>query len=93
VIFLWPVRLPGEDGRRDAWNESALRAVELAMTSWVRVVANMSLGGYEVFQATGNIPEPVWPERSLEELVHTAFRHMYISDMDHPVIRQLRGAV
>ena len=93
VVFLWPVRLPGEDGRRDAWNESALQAAELAMGNWVRVVSNMSLGGYDIYQAVGDIPEPVWPEKSFEELVQVAFKHLYIDTLDHPVIRQLQGAV
>jgi hypothetical protein len=26
VFFLWPIRLPGEDGRHDEWNRSALDA-------------------------------------------------------------------
>ena len=36
VVFLWPVRLPGEDGRGNAWHRSALQAADLAMTGWVR---------------------------------------------------------
>lgn len=93
TTFVWPIRLPGEDGRRDTWNESALQAAELAMASWVRVASNMSAGGYDVHQAVGDIPEPVWPEKTFEELLHVAFRHMYIDSLDHPVIRQLQGAV
>ena len=56
VTFLWPVRLPGEDGRGNAWNSSALEAANLATKGWVRVAANMSLGAYEVFQATAVLP-------------------------------------
>mgnify|MGYP006971713840 CR=1 FL=1 len=93
VVFLWPIRLPGADGRRDAWNESALQAAELAMDTWVRVSSNMALGGYDVHQAVGDIPEPKWPEKTFEELVQVAFRHLYIDTLDHPVIRQLQGAV
>src|SRR5437764_377379 len=60
VAFLWPVKLPGADGRVDEWSRSALEAADLAAKGWVRVQANMSLGAYEVFQATGNLPEPEW---------------------------------
>ena len=62
VLHLWPVKLPGPDGKHNEWHRSAAEAAELAMKRWVRLTANMSLGAYEVFEATGDLPEPVWPE-------------------------------
>ena len=59
VPFIWPVRLPGPDGKLDPWNTSALEAVGLAQKQWVRVSANKSLGAYDVHVATGTLPEPV----------------------------------
>ncbi len=91
VVFLWPVRLPGEDGRGNAWNSSALEAATLATQGWVRVAANMSLGAYEVFQATAELPEPEWPEKDFQSLVDIAFRDRYIRELDHPALRRLRG--
>jgi hypothetical protein len=38
------MRLPTEDGRLGAWNQSALEAARLAMDHWIRVGANQSLG-------------------------------------------------
>ncbi len=37
VLFLWPIRLPGADGKIDDWNRSALDAANLAREQWVRV--------------------------------------------------------
>ena len=37
VLFLWPVRLPGEDGRQLEWHRSAFEAAEMAMGKWVKV--------------------------------------------------------
>jgi hypothetical protein len=91
VLMLWPVRLPGEDGRHDEWNRSALEAAEMAQSRWVRVAANMSLGAYEVFEATGALPDPTWPDLSLHEILKIAFKGRYIAELDHPVIRRLRG--
>ena len=91
VVFLWPVRLPGEDGRLDAWNRSALEAAQLAMQGWVRVAANLALGAYDVFQAAGAIPDPIWPEVSFPELMQIAFRDRFIRDPNHLVLRKLRG--
>src|SRR5262245_53377567 len=44
VLFLWPIRLPGPDGKHDDWSRSALEAAQLAQKNWVRVSSNMSLG-------------------------------------------------
>jgi hypothetical protein len=43
VLFLWPVRLPGADGRLNPWHASALQAAELAMSAWIRLQANQGL--------------------------------------------------
>ncbi len=93
VLFLWPIRLPNEDGRHDNWNRSALEAAELAKKKWVKVVSNMSLGGYEVYEATGELPDPEWPDLSFEEIMKIAFKDRYITGMDHPVIRRLNGEI
>ena len=37
VVFLWPVPLPSDDGRSNAWHETARRAVELSESAWVRI--------------------------------------------------------
>ena len=93
VVLLWPIRLPGEDGRLDAWNRSALDAADLATKKWVKVVSDRALGAYSVFEATGNLSDPEWPEVSFEELVRVAFKGRVISTLDHPVLRRLRGEV
>ena len=91
VVFLWPVRLPGPDGRLDSWSRSALDATEMAKEEWVRVAANMSLGAYDVFVATGEFPEPEWPEVTYQKLLEIAFRDRFIRVPEHPVIKKLRG--
>jgi hypothetical protein len=91
VVSLWPVRLPGPDGRHDEWNRSALEAATMAMKTWIRVSANRSLGAYEVFVATGNLPEPEWPDASFQELLKIAFKDRFIQSTDHPVMKRLRG--
>jgi hypothetical protein len=90
-LFFWPVRLPGIDGKLDDWSESAIKAAEMAKTSWVRVVAKMSLGAYEVFEATATVPEPEWPTEPVADLLRVAFKSKLIDSLDHPVLQQLRG--
>ncbi len=92
-LFLWPVKLPGGDGRSNAWHESAAAAAELATKHWVRISANMLGGRYDVARATGAIPEPDWPELSFREILKLAFQHRVIDSIDHPVLKALRGEV
>jgi hypothetical protein len=93
VLFLWPIRLPGADGRIDEWSRTALAAVEMAQEGWVRVAANMALGAYEVWPATGQLGEPQWPSTPFTELLRVAFKERYIDSLNHPVLRRLRGEV
>ena len=91
VVFLWPIRLPGDDGRVDEWNLSALKAAQMAMDGWVRVAANMSLGAYDVYEAAGDIPNPTWPDVTFNDLVRIAFKDKFIRDHSHPVLLRLQG--
>jgi hypothetical protein len=93
VLQLWPIRLPGHDGRLDSWNQSALEATQPAKTHWVRVVPNHDLRGYEVFQATNLSDDPSWPVINFEEFVKIACKNRFIDSWDHPVLRQLRGEI
>jgi hypothetical protein len=89
--FLWPVKLPGSDGRSNPWNESALAAARLAETKWVRVAANMAGSLYDVFEAAGELTAPAWPELSFSSVLKLCFKDRFISSVDHPSVRALRG--
>ena len=93
VLQLWPVRLPGPDGKHNEWHRSAGAAAEKAVDQWVGVRANMSLGAYEIREATSDLPKPVWPELSFEEIFKVAFRNHIVDRIDHPLVQKLRGAV
>jgi hypothetical protein len=93
VLHLWPVKLPGPDGKHNEWHRSAAEAAELAMKGWIRVTANMSVGAYEVFEAIGDLPEPEWPEIPLPEILKIAFSDRIVDRTDHPLVQRLRGQV
>jgi hypothetical protein len=61
------------------------------MENWVRIVPNMSLGGYELYIASAALPEPEWPDLKLSELLRIAFKDKFIRSPDHPVVEKLRG--
>jgi hypothetical protein len=89
TLQLWPVRLPNPDGRQNEWHRSAAEAAERAMKKWVRVSANMSLGAYELFEASGDIPEPEWPEFAFQELLKIAFRDRVVDRIEHPLVQRV----
>ncbi len=91
VLFLWPLRLPGEDGHSNAWHESAREAADLAVGRWVSIRANMSLGAYDIYQGAKTLSDPQWPNKSIEDILNVAFRGHVISDAEHPVIKRLQG--
>ena len=90
---MWPVRLPGEDGRIDDWNRVAREAAEIAMSRWIKLTANRSLGTYDVSEAAADLPEPHWPTESMEQLLEVAFRGKIIDSLEHPIVLQLQGRV
>lgn len=93
VVFIWPVRLPGADGKSNPWNDSALNAANMAMKGWIRLTSNRSLGAYEIWEATGDLNDPVWPEISFQKIIEIAFQSLYIDTVDHPVIKRLFGQI
>src|SRR5262249_37729394 len=90
-VFLWPLRMPVIDGRAESWSESALVAAGRAERKFVRLIPNQQQSAYDVLEAIGSFPEPVWPEESMEQLLQGAFRGRYIDSLQHPVVQQLLG--
>ncbi len=93
VVFIWPIRLPGADGKIDEWNQSLLAAAQKATGRWIRVAANMALGAYELWEADTNLSEPEWPDVPFSDLLRIAFKHRFITSLDHPVLKRLRGEI
>jgi hypothetical protein len=92
-VFLIPIPLPGANGVRNPWHESLLQAVLRAKLVWLRITANKDLGGYDIFEATAKLPEPIWPDTTLDELLAIAFRGRIITNPDHPVVQEKLGGV
>ncbi len=91
-FFLWPVKLPIE-GQTDRWSRPVLDAASRAEDSWIRITWNQHLRHHEIFEATGDHPEPSWPDLTFEEVLRIAFGDRFIQDLSHPVLRRLRGEI
>ena len=90
VVFVWPLRLPDAD-RALASHLSALEAASHAEVKWTRMQANMGLGAYEFRAAAGITDEPKWPKLLMNEILEIAFKGKIIWELDHFVLKQLRG--
>jgi len=95
TFFLWPIRLPKEDGWLDSWNRSAIECAKLAQIKWVRIQSDKDAQSYSPFVAENqdNLPDPEWPDIGFDALLKLAFKDFYIDSMDHLVIKKLRGIV
>ena len=93
VSFLWPLKVANDNSGGNSWQDTAQQGCDLAKKTWVRLVADMSLGAYRIWAAQGELSEPEWPAKPLNELLEIAFRGRVIESEDHPVVRRLRGLV
>lgn len=93
VTFIWPVKIANDNTSKNDWQETALQGCQLAKKRWVRMSADMALGAYRLFEAQGELSEPNWTDKPLNELLEVAFRGKVIDTEDHPVVRRLRGLV
>jgi hypothetical protein len=90
VLRLWPVRLPGPDGKDLAWWSTEREAAERAKKRWVRIKANMALGANDI-NISKMTAEPRWPTATFQEIIEIAFAGRLIDSVDHPVVKRLRG--
>lgn len=91
TLFLWPIKIPGEDGRTNTWNTSSMQAAILAKDKWARVMSNMSLKAYETYVSSTPLPEPVWPDLTIEDMIDVAFEGKIITSVEHPFVQKLQG--
>lgn len=90
-IFLIPIVLPDPTGRVNTWAESLAQAVNHATRDWIRITANMAMGGYEIFTAPLQNAEPDWPDFPFTQVLEKAFEGRIIRTEEHPVIQSLLG--
>ncbi|MGF6091973.1 hypothetical protein [Pseudomonas sp. 18173] len=91
-VFLWLVPTP-QDKASD-WAISARDIAAMAQKQWVRMIANMSEGQYDVLVAEKYDAEPVWPDIEIRDVLRLAFgEDNIVKDHHHPAIAKLRGGL
>jgi hypothetical protein len=89
--FLWPQKLPTDDGMGVSWHESGIAAAEEAMHDWVKVEGDKRISSYTTKRPRMNYGDPVWPEITLRDALALAFKDRLIDSPEHDVLRELRG--
>lgn len=91
-VSLWPVPPIPDDGAENTWNSTQRQVAAMAETQWIRLSSNRAVGCYEAVVAQGDIPEPIWPDLSFEEILSIAFGSTHvIEDRNHPALQRLWG--
>jgi len=91
TIFLFPVQLPDTDGKWNSWHESQAEAVDKAKKQWIRMEPSREQGGYILHKAQGELSNPDWPDKTMEEILTIAFKSHIIADENHSIVKQLKG--
>lgn len=93
AFFLWPVGTTPAGSPRNTWVDSAREAAKIGESKWVRLESNQAAGYYDVKVARKQGPDPVWPEElTMNRVLGLAFGDgCYINDLNHPVLKKLRG--
>jgi hypothetical protein len=58
----------------------------------VRIKANMSLRGYDIFVPDKTFPDREWPNLTYQEILRIAAKDRLILSLDHSAVRLLRGS-
>ena len=86
---LWMFKLPEETtGRIDTWNETARYAAEEYAGKWFRLLREADC--YSGLECSVVLPTPKFPEEGMQHLVNLAFRGRIITDLNHPILKDLR---
>ena len=91
AIFLWVIKMPGEDGSWNAWPQSSYDCARAAEDRWLQVHSGVH---YEPHILGEPKPGPDWNEwlhpcTTFDELLDLAFKSTFINKPDHPVIEAL----
>jgi hypothetical protein len=87
--FWWPIS--AATARPNSWSQSASRCCDIARGQWIRVQSSREGGTYVPHVAAGDFGEPRWPDKTLGELLRIAFGDKFIADLNHPILKKLRG--
>ncbi len=88
-LFAWPIRFPSDN----SYPVSALDCALQATKKWIRIRTNLANKIYEPIFPYAELPEPIWPEITINNFLKLSFKDRIITGLDHKIIKQLRGEI
>jgi hypothetical protein len=90
-IRVWPHSLASE-GQAESWYASRCLVIAEGVQRWIRYEPNTNESRYEIITAKDQSLKAKWPlDLEYEELVKKAIGDHYVGELNHPVVRSLRG--
>ena len=93
VVGIFPLKLATDSAVQAGWQKTTMMAAQLARSKWVRIQADMALGGYRIFSAEGQLGEPEWPAMPFNEVLDLAFKDRVIDTADHAMFNKILGRI
>lgn len=92
-IFLSEIAQPDAEGKDNEFNRTRRIAYTIAETKWVKLQTNDIIKAYDTVFAISKLPDPEWPEEpgNMIKAIEIAFKDRFIDDINHPVLKRLRG--
>ncbi len=92
-IFLSEIAQPDAEGKDNEYNRTRRIAYTIAETKWVKLQTNDIIKAYDTVFAMSKLPDPEWPEEpgNMIKAIEIAFKDRFIDDINHPVLKRLRG--
>ena len=87
--FVLSVAAPSAKNNQNSWVRSGQEAIKKGMSKHVRVTRGSD--AFRVIESQRPYPKTQWPELALEEMIEQAFSDRMITDMEHPLVKELLG--
>lgn len=91
AVKLWAIAVPDSEGKIHDYPASAREIANAAVGRWLRVTTNKQLSVYEPVVTEVDVPDPRWPDKTMEELLRLAFSGKIIDTEDHPLLLEFLG--
>jgi hypothetical protein len=90
---IWPILQEGSTGEINEYSLSAMKKIDMAVTGgkWYCFRVPKGQRGYGLWEADSDLGIPKWPPEGIEFLIKKAFEDRVILDVNHPLLKALRG--
>jgi hypothetical protein len=92
AYFFWPIPLPDEEGKVNAWHQASLDIVSANRVEWIKLKAITEASNYLVKKPISTLETPVWDIKT-ETALGIALTSQAITSVSHPLIKRLLGAI